>query len=215
MATARGHQMLLGTGIGAKPTGVGMALPVGEVDPLRRAKQIKDKLDALQSSGAAAVLDKIERLVAAFPDGLWLSFPVGTSGGFARRESSRCALKLALSDGPIAGRSIAGAEVLRVYPLTALDRKMSVAIGVQPFEDWLCVGIHCDAKVVPQPGAIAEALRESFGEFLDAAARESRRTGGAGARRAASVAGSGVSADPRSRRGGKDAGRKAYPEIPA
>jgi hypothetical protein len=145
-----------------RPIEVGVPLPLNESDPARRAERLRDITLGLHSSAALYALEQVERVAAALPPSLSQRFNVG--------QAQLCDLRVSWCHAKLASQRLAGAEVLRVYPLSVLDPTMALSIGAFAFARRVCLGVLCDADLLPQPRILANALRAACGEFIGRAA---------------------------------------------
>ncbi|MEW6267784.1 MAG: wax ester/triacylglycerol synthase domain-containing protein [Thermodesulfobacteriota bacterium] len=139
----------------------GMLLPIEEKDPLRRAAHFHDLLAAL---GGEARLAAMKALAGAMT-----ALPLALSQGIAPRTAPRYDVELAYRELPLRARTLAGARVQRIYPLTAGGGATGLAVGAQRFDRWLSLGVSFDSSVVGRPRGLVDAWQAACGEFLDAA----------------------------------------------
>lgn len=139
----------------------GMLLPMEEKDPLRRAAHFHELLAAL---GGEARLAAMKALA-----GVMTALPLALSQGIAPRTAPRYDLELAYRELPLRARTLAGARVQRIYPLTSTGGATGLAVGAQRFDRWLSLGLSYDATVVGRSRGLVDAWQSACGEFLEAA----------------------------------------------
>jgi hypothetical protein len=78
-------------------------------------------------------------------------------------------LSVCYDRSPLAGRRLAGAEVVRVYPIDSTPRSARLAIGAQRCRDRLSLGLTFSTAMAREPAEVLEAFRSASAEFIDAA----------------------------------------------
>ncbi len=138
----------------ADARGTRLVLPAVAPDPVERAHEAR----LARSRARRRPLDPGQAL------GMW-------SGGLPARIASRRSYDLSVRyDGsPLAGRAIAGARILRVYPIDAPPVWARLAIGAQRHPEGLAVGLTFPALDTAGPGEVVAALERSSAEFVAAA----------------------------------------------
>ena len=78
-------------------------------------------------------------------------------------------LSVCYDRSPLAGRRVAGSELVRVYPIDATPRGARLAIGAQRCPDGLSLGLTFSTAVAREPAEVLEAFETASAEFVDAA----------------------------------------------
>lgn len=137
----------------ADARGTRVVLPTEAPDPVELAHEAR----LARSRARRRPLDPAQAL------GAW-------SGGLPARIASRRSYDLSVryDANPLAGRAIAGARILRVYPIDATPAWARLAIGAQRHPDGLAVGLTFPS-LVADAGDVVSALERSSAEFVAAA----------------------------------------------
>lgn len=78
-------------------------------------------------------------------------------------------LSVCFDRSPLAGQRLAGAELLRVYPIDSTPRRARLAIGAQRCGDGLALGLTFSTSIAREPAQVLEAFEMSSAEFVEAA----------------------------------------------
>lgn len=130
-------------------------LPAGSCDPLENARELRRLLEA-PPRGVPA----LPALGAAMTE---------TDSRVRMRQSRLYDLSVCYDESPLAGREIAGARILRVYPIGATPRSTRLAIGAQRCGDGLSLGLTFSSAVAREPAALLEAFEIASAQFVRAA----------------------------------------------
>ena len=97
----------------------------------------------------------------------------GHASGTASRATSERRFDVELHvDGPsLAVQALAGAPILRLYPISAPAPGGELAIGARRAGSWLRLGITCDARLARASSELDRALRAASDELFAAASR--------------------------------------------
>lgn len=149
--------------LGNEVSGLKVALPIDEPDPLRRFARVHDAMDKLKGSpqalGASAVVESTGLVAPAVFESL------APAGGLQRYTN----LVITNVPGPAHKLYLLGRELEDVFPFVPLAANLAFGVAVVSYADTLGFGFSADPKAVPDVAEMAPALHESLGELAAAA----------------------------------------------
>jgi diacylglycerol O-acyltransferase len=149
--------------LGNEVSGLKVALPLDEADPLERFARVHGAMDELKTSpqalGASAAVQSTGLVSPAVFQTL---APVGDVQRYTN-------LVITNVPGPRQKLHLLGRELEDVFPFVPLAANLAVGVAVVSYVDTLGFGFSADPDVVPDVDQLAPALRESMQELADAA----------------------------------------------
>jgi diacylglycerol O-acyltransferase / wax synthase len=148
-------------------TGVFADLPVGEADPLERARIIREQLAALKTSREGAAGDTLTKL-AGFAPATFLAL-----GQRAAAQMGQATVNSVVSNvpGPQVPLYALGRKVLAAYPsppVFPIGARMAVACF--SYDGTLHFGLIADYSTVPDLHVLRDGIRAGLDELLEATA---------------------------------------------
>ena len=143
----------LGNRVGA----FNVALPVGEVDPLKRLSLITRQTNAAKHDQRGAAVPLLLRALPLIPS-------------FAMRavaEAATAKINLICTNvpGPPETRYLAGAKVEAIYPFAAITIGLPMVIAFLSYADKFGVGIDTDPAAIPDPELLHRCLEKEIDEL--------------------------------------------------
>jgi WS/DGAT/MGAT family acyltransferase len=149
--------------LGNEVSGLKVALPLGEDDPLERFTRVHQTMEALKGSpqalGASAAVGATGLVSAAAFEAL---SPVGDLQRYAN-------LVITNVPGPRDTLYFLGRELEDVFPFVPLAANLAMGVAVVSYAGTLGFGFSADPSVVPDVDELAPALHESLAELAAAA----------------------------------------------
>ncbi|HYI36145.1 MAG TPA: wax ester/triacylglycerol synthase family O-acyltransferase [Thermoleophilaceae bacterium] len=149
--------------LGNEVSGLKVALPLGEDDPLERFARVHQTMDALKGSpqalGASAAVGASGLVSAAAFEAM---SPVGDVQRYAN-------LVITNVPGPPDPLYFLGRELEDVFPFVPLAANLAMGVAVVSYAGTLGFGFSADPETVPDVHELAPALHESLAELADAA----------------------------------------------
>ena len=140
-------------------------LPVGEPSAAMRLHQVGYATQAHKDSGRAVAADVLVALRGFSPPTLHaVGARVATS--LARRASN---LVITNVPGPQEPLYVAGARMLRTYPVLPVARGQAVSIGLTSYDGGVHYGLNADRAAMPDVDTLAGCITEALAELVDAA----------------------------------------------
>jgi diacylglycerol O-acyltransferase / wax synthase len=140
-------------------SGLRMAGPVGEVDPVKRMRVVRDSVLTARAQPAFLSLRNVAPLIA------WL--PTQMMTGVGERDSG-ADLYVASATGQPRTVYVAGARVDRVIPISPLLGG-AIVIVMYSLAGRCHLGINVDAAAVTDPAVLVDCLRRGFEEVIESA----------------------------------------------
>ena len=151
--------------LGNEVSGLKVALPLGEDDPLERFARVHETMEALKGSpqalGARAAVDATGLVSAATFEAL---SPVGDVQRYAN-------LVITNVPGPADPLYFLGRRLEDVFPFVPLGANLAMGVAVVSYAGTLGFGFSADPERVPDVHELAPALHESLAELAAAAAQ--------------------------------------------
>lgn len=126
---------------------------------------------------------EVHRLLARSPERAerqalpaWRGDVAAALAGAPAAQPRHCDLSVCYDRSPLAGSRLAGAELVRVYPIDSTPRGARLAIGAQRCRDRLSLGLTFSTAFASEPAEVLEAFEISSAEFIDAARTTPRPT---------------------------------------
>ncbi len=149
--------------LGNEVSGLKVALPLAESDPLRRFARVHESMDELKTSpqalGASAAVASTGLVSAA-------AFETLAGIGALQRYTN---LVITNVPGPREKLYLLGRELEDVFPFVPLAANLAFGVAVVSYADTLGFGFSADPDVLPDVEALAPALHESLAELAEAA----------------------------------------------
>lgn len=139
-------------GIGNHVGAFHVRLPVGERDVLGRLERIHSQTTAAKGNRQAVAYGALLQAVTVMPAAAFRAI--------ANVVSGRVHLICSNVPGPPAHRFLAGAKIEAVYPFAPVLFGIPISIALLSYGDVYAVGIDVDPAAIPDPGRLAEFLRE-------------------------------------------------------
>src|SRR5829696_5731334 len=146
-------------------------LPVYIDDPVARLRAVKQAMDGLKESKQAVGAE----VIAAAQN----FAPPTVMAQASRLNFSTRLFNLIVTNvpGPQFPLYILGREMQEIFPVAFLPENHAMALAIMSYNGGLNVGLLADFDAVPDLDVVAEGLRESLDELLDAAAKAAGRSG--------------------------------------
>jgi len=148
--------------LGNEVSGLKVALPVGEDDPLERFARVHETMEALKGSpqalGARAAVDATGLVSAAAFEAL---SPIGDVQRYAN-------LVITNVPGPPDPLYFLGRKLEDVFPFVPLGANLAMNVAVVSYAGTLGFGFSADPESVPDVNELAPALHESLAELVAA-----------------------------------------------
>lgn len=134
-----------------------VALPIAELDPVRRLERIHEQTLAA----------KRDRRGAAYPFLMrWLTLvPTFFLRVLAQASTGRINLIVTNVPGPEETRYLAGARIDAIYPYAPVTMGLPLSIAILSYADKLGIGIDTDPAAIPDPTPLHHFLEEAAAEF--------------------------------------------------
>jgi diacylglycerol O-acyltransferase len=157
---SRRHHDEHGAVMGNRVSLVMVDLPIGEVDPAARLRQIHEPTLELKTSARAEGVETMLNAAGEFP---LLAAPL------ARLISHSVPINLVITNipGPQVPLFVRGAEVWRAYPYVEVIDNEGLTIAVVSYANRLFFGLTADRDVMPDLHLIAEGIEDGVGQLLD------------------------------------------------
>jgi hypothetical protein len=133
-----------------------LELPVAEVDPVRRLKEVVRRTRELKASRQRAGVAFLEDLSDQGVSWLFLAF--------ARLAVSQRAFNLVVTNipGPQRPVYLLGARMLAIHPVVPLARNQALGIALFSYDGGVYWGINADWDALPDLHEVACDLEEEF-----------------------------------------------------
>ncbi len=142
--------------LGNKISFMPVELPVGELDPVRVLRLVRNRTSAAKRANSAAPLDAVARAADYLP--------AAGAQLVARRAWSTLSFTAIVSNvpGPPVELSLLGRPLKAVHPAVPVPEGHGLTIGALSYGDRLHVGLYADAEVVPDTVDIARDIEAAF-----------------------------------------------------
>lgn len=129
-------------------------LPVGEADPLRQLRAVRDMMDANKRAGGYRGAGAISILADTMPAALHrLATPLLGRGAPLLFDTVVTSVPL-----PNVPLYFDGAELHEMYPLVPLAYGHSLAVAFCTYRNTVHIGLHADASALPDVGRLGDAI---------------------------------------------------------
>ncbi len=145
---------------------VGVRLPVGEPDPVRRLRVIQEYMGRIKADHRATLYPLLARLMTAMP--LFIAKQIG------RQQTARTNFVCTNVPGPRTTCYLAGEAIEKIYPYVPLVGDHPVGIALYSYRDTMSVGLDIDPLAMDDLPYFRQALQEAYDETL-AAGRHTQR----------------------------------------
>ena len=151
------------TGEGNRVGGIIAPLAVGCPGPVECLRRISDEMDGLKDSGQALGAQALTDLAGFAPPNL-------LNQG-ARLVARQRFVNLVVTNvpGPQQPLSLAGRELLALYPLVPLGKNLTFGVAIVSYNGRMFFGLVGDFDTMPDLDEIADDFREALVEVADAA----------------------------------------------
>jgi WS/DGAT/MGAT family acyltransferase len=150
-------------------SGVLVALPCGEADPVRRLELIREQTDALKRSRQAAGPDAFVKVLGMAPGVLAVAAHTA-----ARLRQPLVHTVTTNVPGPDIPLYVLGRRLAAIYPYVPLAAGIRVVTGVISYRETLHFGITGDFGAMPDLAVLEGGIRRGFEELSEAASRPVR-----------------------------------------
>jgi diacylglycerol O-acyltransferase len=137
-------------------------LPVGEINPVMRLRQVSAAMRAHKDSGQAVGADALVQLTGFAPPTIH-ALAARAASGFTRRLFN---LVVTNVPGPQFPLYAAGARMLEMYPVVPLAKGQAVSIGLTSYDGGVYYGLNADRDAMPDIDVLAGCLEESLAELV-------------------------------------------------
>jgi diacylglycerol O-acyltransferase len=158
------------TALGSQVTPYLLDLPVGEPSPVMRLHQVSYALKAHKETGRAVAASKLADIAGFAPT----TFHALGSRLAASHPARSFHLLVTNVPGPQFPLYAAGARMLASYPVLPLLPGHAVAIGATSYDGHVYYGVDADRDAVPDVDVLAQCIRESLEELVDASSTRAR-----------------------------------------
>jgi WS/DGAT/MGAT family acyltransferase len=140
-----------------------LELPIGEKDPRKRLRQISKRTAELKQSKQAVGAEVLTQMAEWTPSTL---LALG-----ARNATRLLPFNMVVTNvpGPQFPMYMLGARMLDVYPHVPLADNLGLGIALLSYDGKLGWGFNADYDLVPDLGALVNAIRQSFQELQEIA----------------------------------------------
>ena len=153
------------TPVGSEVSSYLVDLPVGEPSAAMRLHQVGYATQAHKDSGRAVAADVLVSLRGFSPSTLHaLGARVATT--LTRRASH---LVITNVPGPQEPLYVAGARLLKTYPVLPVARGQAVSIGLTSYDGGVHYGLNADRSAMPDVDLLAICITEALAELVEAA----------------------------------------------
>ena len=146
-------------------SGVLVALPCGEPDPVRRLELVREQTDALKRSHQAAGPDAFVKVLGMAPKVLAVAAHTA-----ARLRQPLVHTVTTNVPGPDVPLFVLGRSLAAIYPYVPLAAGIRVVTGVISYRETLHIGITGDFDAMPDLAVLEGGIRRGFEELSEAAA---------------------------------------------
>jgi WS/DGAT/MGAT family acyltransferase len=129
-------------------------LPLGLEDPLAQLRAVRERTEALKSSGASLAVDTLMHVAEWLPAPM-ISLGVGLASGPANMIVTNV-------PGPQLPLYTVGSRLLGMYPLVPLLPGGGLGIALFSYQGRLCWGFNADHELVPDLPTFVEDVRVAF-----------------------------------------------------
>jgi diacylglycerol O-acyltransferase / wax synthase len=158
--------------LGNKVAAMWAPLPVGILDPVARLRTVSEAMREIKDSGQAVGAQVLTRLTGFAPTTIMSQA--------ARLQARQRMFNLVVTNvpGPQIPLYVQGRELQALFPMVPLAENTALGIAIMSYNGQLNFGLSADYDAVADLEALADDLRSSIQELLDAAAPGPRRPGG-------------------------------------
>lgn len=136
-----------------------MALPIGEADPARRYRQIRETTEELKRTNQARGIEVFTQLAE-------YAAPIMTLGVRLAARLEPYNMIVTNVPGPQESLYLLGARMLAGYPNVPLFETQGLAVALLSYDGRLNWGFHADWDIVPDLDRFTAAIEGSFAELL-------------------------------------------------
>ncbi|MDI1465314.1 wax ester/triacylglycerol synthase family O-acyltransferase [Catellatospora sp. KI3] len=140
-------------------------LPVGEDDPVERARRVRAEMETNKARGPLRGAGAIPVLAGVLPPALHrLAAPLAA-------HAAPLLFDLVVTSVPLPPLPLrlGGAELEELYPIAPLASGHTLAVGMSRYRDTVHIGLYADGAALPDLEKISEALPRAVAELLEAA----------------------------------------------
>jgi WS/DGAT/MGAT family acyltransferase len=136
-----------------------VSLPVGEPDPLRRLRQIQERMGHVKTERSASVYPIAARVIVALP--------AIAAEQLVRQQTTRANFVCTNVPGPRQTQFLAGVPIEAIYAYAPLVGDHPLAIALVSYRDTMFVGIDVDSLAMDDLPHFRDALRQSYEEVIN------------------------------------------------
>jgi WS/DGAT/MGAT family acyltransferase len=140
-------------------------LPVGEPDPQRRLRLIRDQMDDLKQTRQAVGAQALTEL-AGFAAPTLLALGTRLMMRFPQPVMQAATTNV---PGPRFPLYMLGRQMVQIYPYVPIGNNILISIGVFSYLDQLNLGINADFDAVPDIAVLSAGIRAGIDELLELA----------------------------------------------
>jgi diacylglycerol O-acyltransferase len=152
------------TSLGSQVTPHILNLPVGEPNPVMRLHQVSYAFKAHKETGRAVAANKLAEIAGFAPT----TFHALGARVAASQPPRSYSLLITNVPGPQFPLYAAGARMLASYPVLPLMPRHAMAVGVTSYDGKVFYGIDADRDALPDLNVLAQCIKESLDELVDA-----------------------------------------------
>lgn len=137
-------------------------LPVGEPDPERRLRQVREQMDDIKNTRQAVGAQALTEL-AGFAAPTLLALGSRLSFRFPQPVMQTATTNV---PGPRVPLYMLGRRMVEIHPYVPIGNNIRTAIGIFSYLDQLNFGINADFDAVPDIGVLSAGIRAGIDELL-------------------------------------------------
>ncbi|MBK8432863.1 MAG: wax ester/triacylglycerol synthase family O-acyltransferase [Chloroflexi bacterium] len=138
-----------------------LPLPVGELDPLERMKELKRRMDAIKDSPEALITFGILGILGM------ATTPAQVAEQFMNIMGSKATAVATNVPGPRFPLYFAGKQVDNIMFWVPQSGRLGLGISIFSYNGQVTLGVGTDAGLIPDPDHIIEAFYEEFESLLE------------------------------------------------
>jgi len=139
-------------------------IPVGIVDPIERARAVRERMEWLKKDGQPTGVDALFRMLDLIPPAV-----LRLVGGMPQIPNPVLNMICTNVPGPMIPLYVVGHRLLGQYPLVPLAWDVGLAVCITSYDHKLFVSLTADSKAVPDLPRLKQFFDESFKELRTAA----------------------------------------------
>ncbi|MEU3623209.1 hypothetical protein BS329_16975 [Amycolatopsis coloradensis] len=132
-----------------------MAMPMGEADPVRRMRMVRELITGVRSERAGKAPALLAHSMGVLPS--FVIAPV------LKHTTQAHDVQISTLRGAEAPLSLAGARILRLYPFGPLPA-IALSVTMHTYDGNCCFGVNFDAAAVRDPDVLVRCLQDGIDE---------------------------------------------------